>query len=375
MGTLAWLATKMRTGEVIADLPDLADQGGGDLTVASQMGDYQTCIAALPLPTAPENWERATMEGATTMVLLQDEVPVWGGYIVQAIRTAGDEVVMSLATLEYWLDQVYVGDESFSQVGQNSIISYLVTKYATNGALAGIPIRVQITSGGVGKLRDRTYLDTDNKTLLSILQDLTRVDGGPEWTIGLEHLTGPERYTFVLYVGDRIGAAVTPGLSPAATFEMPGPVTEFRYQANFGSGKGATVVKAYSSGQGTSQPQSAVQSVTDSERPRFEYRWTPSTSITEVSTLNSYATSRLAQIKGGTKTISLSAAADDAPRLGTDWVTGDDIGYQIGGLDGDGRDTVPAFPGGLAGTVRAIGWTLTVSDTPIVTPVLAGSTL
>lgn len=389
----------MRTGKIIADLPDLADQNGGDLTVAVQMGDYQTCTASLPIPTAPENWERATQEGASTLVLLQDSVPIWGAFVSQHHRDATDEVNLSLVTLEGWLDRVYVGDETFAAVGQNDIVSFLVNKYAVDGTLAGIPIRVQVVSGGSGTPRDRTYLDTDNKTLYSVLQDLAGIDGGPEWTIGWEHQTGPERYTPVFYVGDRLGAAVPAGLSAAATFEMPGPVTEFAYAVDYSTGKGANKVQAYSSGQGAALPQSSVQSLPDPDRPRFEYRWTPSTSITDVDTLTSYATARLAQIAGGTTTISLSAVADEAPRIGVDWSVGDDIGYQIGGLVPDpttrletdlfidtftdlfgasgmvlvhpaGIDSVPSFPGGLSGTSRSIGWQMTVSNTPIITPVL-----
>jgi hypothetical protein len=376
VATLSWVSTEIRTGRVIADLPDLAGSGGGDLTVAVQMGNYQSCAVNLPLPTAPENWQRAVKEGGSNLVLLQDGDPIWGGFVNRENRTAGDEVELSLVTLEGYLDRIYVGDETFTGIGQNTIAQTLVNKYAVDGVLGnGLPIRVVVTSGGVGTVRTRNYLDTDNKTLYSILQDLAGVDGGIEWTVGWEHLSSPERYTPIFYVGTRLGSAVTPGLAPAATFEMPGPVTDFSYSIDFSDGKGATVVKAYSSGQGTTQPQSAVQSSVDPDRARFEYRWTPSTSITDVATLTSHALSKLAQISTGTITVALSAFAADAPQLFTDWNTGDDIGYVIGGLDINGLDTVPAFPGGKAGIARAIGWQLTLSNTPIVTPVLAGASL
>jgi hypothetical protein len=72
----------------------------------------------------------------------------------------------------------------------------------------------------------------------------------------------------------------------------------------------------------------------------------------------------------------MSAVADDpgCPQLGVDWNLGDTIGYNIGGLDANGNDTVPAFPGGVSGTGRAIGYTLAVSETSILTPVLAAPT-
>jgi hypothetical protein len=114
-----------------------------------------------------------------------------------------------------------------------------------------------------------------------------------------------------------------------------------------------------------------VQTVTDTDRPTFEYRWTPATSITDPATLTSYAASKLTLIENGTTSISLSADADSAPKVGTDWFIGDDIGANIGGLDQNGDDIVPSVPGGLEVTARAIGWQLTVSDLPIITPILA----
>jgi len=38
-----------------------------------------------------------------------------------------------------------------------------------------------------------------------------------------------------------------------------------------------------------------------------------------------------------------------------------------------GRPSVPAFPNGLAGTQRAIGWEMTLGVTPVVTPILIGA--
>lgn len=347
----------MRTGEVIADLPDL-DGDNGPIQLAVQMGDYQTVAAGLPLPTAPENWERATLPMGSTLVLLQDDVPLWGGYVTQRHRTHDDVLPLSLATIEAYLDGLYLEDETFSQVGQNDIVAALITKYVTD-----IPIRVQYVTAGVGMLRDRSYLNTDNKTLYGVLQDLAGVIGGIEWTIGLEHQSTPERYTFVLYVGDRLGTSAPDGLGPAATFEMPGPVTEFDLGEDFTAGNGANDVLAYSSGQGDEQPQSPHEVYTDPDRPRFEYRWTPSTSITEVDTLTSYAVGKLQQIQAGTKAITLSAVADYAPRLAVDWNIGDDIGYDL---------TAPSVPGGRTGIARAIGWQLSLTPTQIITPILDG---
>jgi hypothetical protein len=365
---LEWLSTEMKTGHPIIDLPLLAAANGSDLTVAVQMGAYQAVAAVLPLPKAPTEWPRATKAGAATLVLLQDSLPIWGGFVVKATPDETDELPISLATLEAYFDRVYIGDETFTTMGMNDIISYLMTTYIVP---AGLPIRTQVDSGGSGTAITVSYLSTDNKTIYTVMQELSARQSGPEWTVGWEHLTSPERYTPVLHVASRLGTAAAPGMSPSAVFEMPGPVTKFQAPTDYSAGKGANRVVAYSSGQGANQPVSSVQTVSDADRPSFEYRWTPSTSISDVGTLTTYAASKLTLIENGTTSISLSAVADDAPKVGSDWVVGDDIGYDIGGLDQNGEDLVPSVPGGLVGVARAIGWQMTVSNLPIITPVLA----
>jgi len=368
---------------VLDDLPllDGAD-AGSPVQVAQTLGRYESTNVVLPLVNAPTNWLRDTLPGGAQLVLLQQSfdvrgnlsgapVPVWGGAVNTRTRDESNTVALTLVTPDGYLDRRYTGDQSFTATDQNTIVSTLV-ELAAAGPSGGIPITTTVV-GAAGTVRDRAYADQDDKTIYSAIADLMGVQGGPEWYIGWQHLTAPERYVPVLYVGSRIGQAATPGLSPAATFEMPGPVTSFKLVEDYTDGKGANAVMAYSSGQGTARPQSPVQSVVDPNRPTFEYRWTPSTSILDVDTLTSWATSALTGLEGGSNTIALSASATDkgCPQLGVDWNLGDDIGFNIGGLDANGRDLVPSCPGGYEGTGRAIGWQLELSNTPTVTPVLA----
>lgn len=363
---LSWVATEAKTGIIIADLPDLDVK-----SVKSVIGRYDTTPATLPLPTAPENWLRATQAGATHLHLLADNpndpahgIPLWGARVTTRERTEGDVVQMTLATLESYTDVRYVGDYAPVGVGQNSIISAIFAAYVIAGTPnGGVPFRV-VTSG-TNTARDRTYQNQNNTTVYSSLQDLMGVIGGPEWTVGWEWQTSPERITPVLYVSSRIGTAST---SPAAVFEMPGPVKTFKYMENFANGKGANLVIASSSGTTTARPQSAPQSVVDGARPTIEYRWTPSTSISDVATLNSYALAAVTAMDGGTNSVEMSAVMAEAPQLGTDWFIGDDLGYSIG-VTG----VVPAFPAGFAGVARAIGFQVDISDIPVITPILAGS--
>ncbi len=428
MPELSWLATEMLTGRIFADLPDL------DVPrVKRTIGRYEPAQGSLPLPTAPEDWERVLTPGATCFHLMRPNpggglsIPQWGGYITEDPLDESDTVEFPMATIEAYLDRRYVGNKTFTGVGQNLIVQDLIESYVADGPNGGIPIRVEIVNGGDGQLRDRSWTDQDDKTIYSILTDFMGVQGGPEWTIGMERLHNPERITWVFYVGDRVGTPVTPGLGPAAVFEMPGAVTSFRRHRSYTKGKGANVVMAYSSGQGEVRPQSAPVVTPDVLRPTFEHRWTPSSSIKEIATLDEHAQAAAPQLARGALSIQLSAAALAAPVLESDWALGDDIGFKIGGtfrpgastlgapgvmvlddeglliaspdlvavedgllssgaltLDGEGlyvyseprqlpdRPVVPAFPRGIRGTARAIGVEIELGGTPIITPILAG---
>ncbi|OII27561.1 hypothetical protein [Frigoribacterium sp. MCBA15_019] len=373
--TYSWLAVEARTGVVIADLPDLSCD-----KVSTQIGTYTTTTAKLPVGTrrTPENWLRATKPGATFLVVVDDasDLPVWGGLLTKRTRTEGDTIDVSLATAEAYFDRRYVGDEVFGSadpfvgVDQNTIVTTLVAKYAAAGSNGGLPLRLE-RIGSAGTARTRTYADQSDKTLYSALTELMAVDGGPEWTVGWER-TGTI-ITPVLQVGTRLGRAVTPNLSPNATFEIPGPVSDAEYSEDYSSSGGANDVLATSSASGDERPQSRHVVTRDPERPTFEQRFSPSTSITDVGTLEDHATARAAAVRDGALALSLGSVTKSAPRVGIDWNAGDDIGYVVGGPDRLGRETVPGFPGGLTGVARAVGWELSfesASSPEKITPVL-----
>jgi len=412
--SLSWLSVDAKTGGVLADLPDLDCP-----KVSRSICRYDSTTAVLPIPTAPDGWERAVMEGGSVMILLDSNVvdPLWGGLVTLAPRGSSDVIPLSLATEESYLDRRFVGDVTYVATGQNAIAADLVTRFVATGSHGGIPIRI-VMLDGPGPLRDRTYLDSDDKSVYSALNELAALDDPIEWTIGWEHQSSPERYTPVFYVGSRIGAAVMPGMAPTATFDLPGCITDALFTTDYSAGRGANDVMAVSTPVSNVRPQSAHHLAPDDGRPTYEHRYTPSTSITEIATLDDHAARTLAAMKDGATALALSASVmatktkPAAPVLGTDWQLGDDVGFEIGGLEADprarwidtyadtfsdiftdifggvvtktkvlvnpnGRPSVPAFPDGLAGTQRAIGWELSFG-TPekpqhIVTPILIGA--
>lgn len=351
--TLSWISVDANNGSVIADLPTLRVDGALKATLMR----YESQTATLPMDQAPPNWRVATRPGGTFLVALdENEAPLWGGMVIRRNRTIGGGAAMSLVTAEGYLDRVYVGDESFYTYPQNLIVKDLVEKYAKTGAKRGLPIRVELV-GGDGEPRDRTYKDSEDKTLYSVLTDLSGVLGGPEWTIGWEWVD--ERILgLVFYVGDRIGSPAPAGLNPAAQFYLPGSVNDAELAEGYGADEGGNDVMAVSTGTEDARPQSPHQTNDTDLRPRFEKRWTPSTSITDVDTLTGHAQRELAAMKDGTLALSLTANRQEAPRLNHDWRIGDDIGFDI---------AAPEFPDGLVGTARAVGWELTdTTITPLV---------
>lgn len=356
--TLSYISVDINTGAIIADLPDLIMQGAMPQTLMR----YETQTALIPLDSAPENWRTATRDYSAVIICLADDTvtPLWGGVIAERTTNEGPNVTLSLATMEAYMDRRYVGDHAFTATDQNSIVTSLVNAHM--GGPNGVPVRVQVV-GPAGTARDRTYLDTDDKTLYSCLSDLSGVIGGPEWTIGWE--VNNNLYTPVLYVGNRIGAAVTAGLGANAVFDMPGPVTKAQLVESYTSGNGANDVMATSSGSAGARPQSAHQTPDTgfNGRPKVENRFSPSTSITDVNTLTAHAQRALAAVQDGTSALTISAARQEAPVLGKDWHIGDDVGFDL---------TSKAWPEGLTGTTRTIGWQL---DDNTISPILVASSL
>lgn len=351
---LSWVSVNAVDGSIIADLPNLRVDGALKRTI----GRNETQSATLPLDKIPPNWRTATRKKAAFIVALDEgmggeaSVPVWGGLITERTTTHKDAISLSLATAEDYLNDRFVGNKTFTNIPQNTIVRQLVETYVIPN---GIPLRV-VELAGANPTRTRAYLDQDDKTVYAALDELSGVLGGPEWTISWEWVgTG---LGLVLTVGARLGTPAPTDLAPSAQFYLPGNLTDAKLIEGYRRGEGANDVMATSSGSAGARPQSGRKVNTNDGRPRVEFRWSPSTSITNVSTLNDHATRALAAMKDGTVELSLTATRTTAPYLGRDWNLGDDIGFDL---------TSWAWPDGISGTARVVS--IEITDTTI-TPVL-----
>lgn len=356
MTVVTWLGCDAVAGRIIEDLPDLVPSG----TIGHLLGSYTSAQFRLPIPLGgygapPRGWEAATEPGRSMIVAVLAGVPVWAGLVLT--RRGGTEATVDLACVspEGYLDRRYVGTHTWTQQDEASVIAAGLIGDA-NGEGLGLVVDAPAT----GTLRDRTYADQDDATVYSRLRELMGASDGPEWTITLEWSDSTQTaVTKVVRVRKRIGyEAGTPDavFSTASANAVASSVgaSEARYvlTEDYGSGSGANHVVATSAGEGDSRPQSVParnEALFAAGWPRWEHRYSPSSSITKQSTLDGHAQRALALMFRGARTVTITARADAYPLLGTDWATGDDIGYDLTGH---------RHPNGLTGVARAIGWDL-----------------
>lgn len=374
---LSWLSVDARTGDVLAELPDLVPQGPCAVTI----GAYESLGFTLPYPdsciayaqaltdngtldptalNALEDWNAATREGATVLIALDESNnPIWGGLVLTRTQDQTEGATLSTVTLEAYLDRRITGTYLTIGEDQNQVVADLIDQFIVDGVLPGIPIRVANTASAF--TTSQTFDDFDDKTVYSNLQAMSGVLNGPQWTIGWEWQTSPQRITPVLYVADRLGSPTPAGLaSPNAVFSMPGSVQKFQYVRDWSAGKGANRVTATGSGQGLTRPEDTEVVSDYLGRPTFEYRYAPPQTALSTLTVQQHALAAIAVLQNGTAVMTLTASVFTAPVLGQDWFIGDDIGYDL---------MAPGFiDGSLQGGVgRTIGWQ---RDDDTVTPVL-----
>lgn len=352
---LRWLAVDLLSGQIITDLPSMQSTDPNRRTInqfeSQSMDLYIT-------DTTPVSWRAGTRPGSCAVIAYRgapgSEVIYWGGIVLRRQSATGsNKVTLTAATPECYLDRRYTGAYTTDPLGigatktQNQIVADLITQFVV--ANQGLPITVTPLPG-TSTQRFEQYNDYDDKTVYSNIGALSGLLNGPEFTAHWVWNRGPNTITPVLYVGNRIGTAASP--APAATFDSANLI-EGTLDENYSTGMGGNDVTATSSGQGLARPTATSphpRSTSLDGRPRFEYRYSPSTSIQDPLTLQAHADRAVALLTSGTNTVTLKAAAGRRPLLGVDWQLGDDIGYVLDG---------PAFPQPLTGVARCIGYEAT----------------
>ncbi|MDF6043260.1 hypothetical protein LRD69_14095 [Streptomyces sp. JH14] len=340
---LAWYGCDLRTGQIIEDLPSLKPTGA----LTKQLGKHTSATFELGLGGAPNGWEEATDEGRTLIVGVDTvtDQPVWAGMVLTREGGSGPTVSLGTATPEAYLDRRFTGDQTLIQQDQATVITALMVSPLTQGP----PFVMDAPPTGV--LMDYTVQDIDDRTVLSALTEITGMDGGPEWTVDVAWADAAHT-GFVLPV--RVRPAIgTQAAEPEAVFDFPGSISAYTLAESYEQGKGATVVQARGEGEGAGRLTSAAQIATALEAagwPRYVYRYTPASGITNPDQLTAHAGKSLGVMQTGATVWAIDAVASRAPRLGRDWGIGDTVRVAI--------DHSPRHPRGADIVARAWAWEL-----------------
>ncbi|MFJ5070259.1 hypothetical protein ACIQC7_28000 [Kitasatospora sp. NPDC088556] len=353
---LTWYGCEWPSGRIIAELPGLQAQG----PLQHRLGGVTTTQFNLDLSANSPSWIAATQHGRALLVAVLDNTPLWAGAALTRDRGSAPFSALSATTVEGYLGRRFTPDLTYAATDRSSIAAGLLAVIQPS-----VPC-LDITTTPTGVFSDRTYADADDKSLLSNLQELMAIQRGPEWTV--DPVWAPDGSGFRLNarVAPRIGSQ-NPGVT--AVFDYPGPVTTYRQLESYVDGKGATAVRANGAGEGDARARSdtLTSTLVAAGWPIYEYRWSPGSDITSLDVLTGHAQAALALMESGASAWSMTAAATEAPTLGTDWGLGDQVRLLVQ------PGTSPGHPDGADVIARCWAWELdTIAWT--VAPILVEET-
>lgn len=355
MGTpiYRYLGCDLRTGRIAEELRALRPTGA----LSRRMGASTNTTFELALAGAPREWEAAT-DPARTLIVAVDEdtgLPVWSGIPLPRAGGSASTAKITTATPEAYLERRYP--------------TYSGTGVDLGTAMAGVcaPLLVQgpaltIDATSVGVSVDYTVADTDDKSVLSCLQELDALADVGEWTIDTIWADAAQSAVqLVVRIRPLLGVQTA---TPAAVFDMPGCLTDYVLTESYERGKGATSVIARGEGQGASRLTSAAHTadaLIASGWCLWEHRYTPATQVTDTGQLDAHAAQALDLLQGGSRAWTLAAATAAAPRVGRDWGLGDSVAIDI--------ESSPRHPDGVTAVARVYGWDISATGDQV-TPIL-----
>lgn len=341
-----WLSVSLTSGFVLAEFPELQAS-----KLSYRFEETTSETVTLPWRDIPSNWGEATIPYGVAILLVRGSTVLWGGIVVKRERTLqGGGLSLTLATVEHYLDSVYVRDHVYSNRDQCEIVKDLVSSTLKDHRFV---LSVEVSPSHIH--RDRTYEESSDKTLLSVLQELSNVQDGPEWCTSWRVESGG--YVPVLTVADRIGSTV-----PVTTFDES-VMTSFKIVEDYTSGYGANMVWAVGDTTSEDQLRSDTMVAGQSYRPVVEHVVRPSSSITRKETLNAHASSALRQLQDGTNTVDMELSLMAAPAVYGEWRPGDVVAWTV--ADDSGR-----FAGFDRGEARVVGYNIDFNGAWTITPVL-----
>lgn len=334
------------TGRIIADLPEMETGTIGRLLTAyaSSKLTYplvQSGPGGIPIETLLQ----ATRPQRTSIVAIVNDLPVWGGRVLERVGGSGKDLTLPCVTSEQYLLNRLVTDREFVNTDRALVAQELLSDAGSIDQGPGMALEVDVTL--TGDLIDRTYKASDQMTVYDALRALAT--GGLEWTIDLDYESAAGTVIRrIMRLGPRIGRV---GVD-VPLFESDGP-SDSRYtlDENYTSDRYANAVSAYGTGQGEDLPQSATvydQAALDSGAP-VVHKAIHVRDTNDPVELLVIAQAELDRLKWGAELWALDSLFNAFPRLGFDAGLGDDVNWDLIG---------PRHPHGVEGAGRMIGWDL-----------------
>ncbi|MFD8949471.1 hypothetical protein ACFV0B_11510 [Streptomyces xanthophaeus] len=359
---LAWYGCDLRTGTIAEELPSLALSG----SIGRRLGAITSAGFDLDLDGAPPEWEAATDQGRTMLVGVDTatDTPLWAGIILTRAGGSDEQVRLAAATPECYLDRRYPGSYTVTGADQTDVMTALALPALTDGP----PLTIDATPTGVSI--DYTMSDSDDRTILSALQEISGMSGGPEWTIDVVWADATRQaFELVLRIRPTVG---TVDDVPEAVFDFPGCVSSYTLTEGYEKGRGATSVIArgdQSDGVRATSGLYTADTALAAGWALWEHRYTPAQGITDPAQLDRHAAEAVTLMGTGSRSWSLEAVASVAPRLGTDWALGDSIGLSVAQRDPASGTGSLRHPAGIEVVARAYAWALDPAADKI-TPIL-----
>ena len=341
---LDWYGCDLGSGLIMEELRAVS----ASEPLGRKLGTSTTGSCTIALAGAPPSWLAATTPGRTMLVPVDRFTgqPITAGIVLTRGRGSASTATLGMASPEAYFDRRYTG--SFAAVGADQ--AAIIT--GTGAALAVDAPCFTFDAPAIGVTQDYAVDDGDDRTILSVWQELMAASGGPEWTVDVAW--NASKTGFVLPVRVRAANGVgTVTASPQAVFDMPGCITNYTLTESYEDGKGATSVIAYGDGEGDGRLHSdthTADALIAAGYVLWEYRYTPAAASTDPVALNALAAGSLAAMAAGSSVWDITATASRAPRLGPDFGLGDSVTVQIA--------RSPGHPDGATTTARCWAWQL-----------------
>jgi hypothetical protein len=286
---------------------------------------------------------------------------LWAGVVLPRRAGTAADANLNCATVATYLNRRHVGTHTYNG-GPGETDTQVITDLLGDAAPEGLDFILDVDCP---TLRSVRYLAPERKTVLQALQDLSDMDGGPEWTITARWSDATRTSVDLVFVArPRLGWAGAPN----STFDFPGCITEYYVDDDFSEGHGGNHILAVNSSGAASTPARDEQAITQQGWPRWEELVSTSGDLNAAG-LAGVATAGLAWRARGQTTNEVTVSLTYGPQYGRDLFLGDNVlWYVTAPLPGEDPPS-PRHPEGHQQVIRVIGISLDIPNDTY-TPVL-----